>query len=79
VARRTKQAEGELTAMTLREMNLRVFRGASTALSLAPPRAPVPDPEGPSGSEGKSRGGKLNALYACPPMEFRIRAAEMLD
>jgi hypothetical protein len=23
--------------------------------------------------------GKLNALYACPPMEFRIRAAEMLD
>jgi hypothetical protein len=44
--------------MTLREMNLRVFRGASTALSLAPPRAPVPDPEGPSGSEGKSRGGE---------------------
>ncbi len=23
--------------------------------------------------------GKLNAVYACPPMEFRIRAAEMLD
>jgi uncharacterized protein (DUF362 family) len=23
--------------------------------------------------------GKVNALYACPPMEFRIRAAEMLD
>jgi len=23
--------------------------------------------------------GKLNTVYACPPMEFRIRAAEMLD
>jgi uncharacterized protein (DUF362 family) len=23
--------------------------------------------------------GKVNAVYACPPMEFRIRAAEMLD
>jgi uncharacterized protein (DUF362 family) len=23
--------------------------------------------------------GKLNAIYACPPMEFRIRAADMLD
>jgi len=23
--------------------------------------------------------GKLHAMYACPPMEFRIRAAEMLD
>ena len=23
--------------------------------------------------------GKLNAVYACPPMEFRIRAADMLD
>ena len=22
---------------------------------------------------------KLNAVYACPPMEFRVRAAEMLD
>jgi hypothetical protein len=23
--------------------------------------------------------GKLNALWACPPMEFRIQAADMLD
>jgi hypothetical protein len=23
--------------------------------------------------------GKLHAVYACPPMEFRVRAAEMLD
>jgi hypothetical protein len=26
-----------------------------------------------------SFGGKLNAVYACPPMAFRMQAAEMLD
>jgi hypothetical protein len=40
-----------------------------------PPRAPVPDPEGPSGSEGQSRGGEAGRVETGVKQEEYVRAA----